>query len=170
VNIVLGTESPAPGEILSVLENEWYYVKLYGGGAALDEILTTSLPAVIRAAVESGSVARWFFIRYADPHDHLRVRFNGPPTRISHELLPQVFENLNPLLASGKLWKIDLDTYEREIERYGGVEGVRTAEDLLCRQRSSRGYPGTTRRRRGSGNPMASRSYGPRPVTCRLRL
>jgi thiopeptide-type bacteriocin biosynthesis protein len=111
--------------------SEWLYVKLYGGGAALDEILTTSLPALVRTAVASGSVARWFFIRYADPHDHLRVRFNGLPARISQELLPQVFESLNPLLASGKLWKIDFDTYEREIERYGGVEGLRAAEDIF---------------------------------------
>jgi thiopeptide-type bacteriocin biosynthesis protein len=45
--------------------------------------------------------------------------------------LPQVFETFNPLLASGKLWKIELDTYEREIERYGGMEGLLAAEDIF---------------------------------------
>lgn len=111
--------------------SEWLYVKLYGGGGALDEILTTAIPALVRTAVASGSAARWFFIRYSDPHDHLRIRFNGTPARIRQELLPQVCETLNPLLATGKLWKIDFDTYEREIERYGGAEGVVAAEDIF---------------------------------------
>ncbi|MGO9168773.1 MAG: lantibiotic dehydratase [Candidatus Sulfotelmatobacter sp.] len=111
--------------------SEWLYVKLYGGGGALDEILTTSIPALARTAVSSGFAARWFFVRYSDPHDHLRIRFNGVPARISQELLPQVFATVNPLLASGKLWKIDFDTYEREVERYGGVEGVLAAEDIF---------------------------------------
>ena len=111
--------------------SEWLYVKLYGGVTILDEILTTSLPALVRTAIASGSIDRWFFIRYADPHDHLRIRFHGASARISQELLPQVCETLNPLLASGKLWKIAFDTYEREIERYGGLEGLLAAEDIF---------------------------------------
>jgi hypothetical protein len=111
--------------------SEWLYVKLYGGGGALDEILTTAIPALVRTAVASGSATRWFFIRYSDPHDHLRIRFNGTPVRIRQELLPQVCDTLNPLLGTGKLWKIDFDTYERAIERYGGTEGLCAAEDIF---------------------------------------
>ncbi len=35
------------------------------------------------------------------------------------------------MLAAGKLWKIQLDTYEREVERYGGFEGLLAAEDIF---------------------------------------
>jgi len=111
--------------------SEWLYVKLYGGEGTLDEILTTAIRALVRTSVASGAAARWFFIRYSDPHDHLRIRFNGTPARIQQELLPQVCDTLNPLLAAGKLWKIDFDTYQREIERYGGVEGMLAAEDIF---------------------------------------
>lgn len=110
---------------------EWLYVKLYGGEAILDEILTTCLPSLVRASIASGLVTRWFFIRYADPHHHLRIRFNLTSAQAGQELLPQVSATLNPLLASGKLWKIAFDTYEREIERYGGVEGMLVAEDIF---------------------------------------
>jgi lantibiotic biosynthesis protein len=113
------------------LGSDWLYVKLYGGVTALDELLTTTVPALVRTATASGSVARWFFIRYADPQDHLRIRFNGAPSRLTHELLPQVFDTFNPLLACGKLFKIDFDSYEREIERYGGVPALLTAEDIF---------------------------------------
>lgn len=111
--------------------SEWLYIKLYGGRVVLDEILTTAVRALARSAISSGSAIRWFFIRYADPHDHLRIRFNGVPARIARELLPQVFDSFNPLLASGKLFRIEFDTYEREIERYGGVEGMLAAEDIF---------------------------------------
>lgn len=111
--------------------SEWLYIKLYGGRVVLDEILTTAVRTLVRSAISSGSAIRWFFIRYADPHDHLRIRFNGTPARIARELLPQVFDSFNPLLASGKLFRIEFDTYEREIERYGGVEGMLAAEDIF---------------------------------------
>jgi thiopeptide-type bacteriocin biosynthesis protein len=111
--------------------SEWLYIKLYGGRVVLDEILNTAVRALVRSAISSGAAIRWFFIRYADPHDHLRIRFNGAPATIARELLPQVFDSFNPLLASGKLFRIELDTYEREIERYGGVEGMLAAEDIF---------------------------------------
>ncbi len=110
---------------------EWLYLKLYGGGATLDEVLTTALPPVTEAARARGAVSRWFFVRYTDPHEHLRIRLNGPPDQLTREVLPLVAKAFNPLLASGRLWKIQLDTYEREIERYGGAEAARAAEDVF---------------------------------------
>lgn len=111
--------------------SEWLYVKLYGGEAILDEVLANTLPALARNAVASGLATRWFFIRYADPHHHLRVRFNVARAQANGILWPQIFEAFNPLLTSGKLWKIDFDTYDREIERYGGVDGMFVSEDIF---------------------------------------
>jgi thiopeptide-type bacteriocin biosynthesis protein len=111
--------------------SEWLYVKLYGGGAALDDVLTTAVPSLVRTACASGIVSRWFFIRYTDPHQHLRIRFNGPPDGLRQQLTALVSDAFNPLVASGRLWKIQFDTYEREIERYGGVEGALAAEDIF---------------------------------------
>ena len=36
-----------------------------------------------------------------------------------------------PLLDAGRLWRLQLDTYEREVERYGGPEGIVLAERLF---------------------------------------
>jgi thiopeptide-type bacteriocin biosynthesis protein len=33
-----------------------------------------------------------------------------------------------PLLETGQLWRVQLDTYEREVERYGGEAGIGPAE------------------------------------------
>jgi lantibiotic biosynthesis protein len=111
--------------------SEWLYLKLYGGTVALDELLTGTVPPLIDAATATGALERWFFIRYQDPHDHLRLRFNGRPDRIRRDVLPLVIEALNPLLASGRIWKIQFDTYDREIERYGGPDAILSAEDYF---------------------------------------
>jgi len=44
---------------------------------------------------------------------------------------PLLDEALAPLLADGRLWRVQLDTYEREVERYGGPEGIEIAEELF---------------------------------------
>jgi len=36
-----------------------------------------------------------------------------------------------PLLADGRLWRMQLDTYDREIERYGGAAGISPCEKLF---------------------------------------
>ena len=36
------------------------------------------------------------------------------------------------MLDDGRMWRMQLDTYEREIERYGGPVGIELAERLFC--------------------------------------
>lgn len=40
-------------------------------------------------------------------------------------------EAVTPLLDKGLLWRVQFDTYEREVERYGGAEGMLLAEQLF---------------------------------------
>jgi thiopeptide-type bacteriocin biosynthesis protein len=109
----------------------WLYAKLYTGTAAADRILVDAVAPVVAQALESGAATRWFFIRYGDPEWHLRLRFHGDPARLHAEVLPALYACAAPLLADGAAWRLQLDTYERETERYGGPEGVELAEQLF---------------------------------------
>jgi len=111
--------------------SEWLYLKVYGGPGALDELLTRTLLPFVRPMVEAECISGWFFIRFADPHHHLRIRLKGTPEQL-RQLMPLIFATFNPLLFSGELSKLEFDTYQREIERYGGVEGVLAAEEIFC--------------------------------------
>jgi thiopeptide-type bacteriocin biosynthesis protein len=111
---------------------DWLYVKVYAGGGTLDEVLKTAVCRVVQAALDSGAAQRWFFLRYADPHEHLRLRFGGEPVALHRDVLPLLYEAFQPFVRSGRVWKVQLDTYEREIERYGGLEGAAAAEDVFC--------------------------------------
>ena len=110
--------------------SEWLYAKLYTGLATADTLLRQLLPELVRDARAVG-VDRWFFIRYSDPDWHLRVRFHGPPRILQRELLPLLHERLAPCLADGRVRRLQLDTYEPEVERYGGLAGLDLAERIF---------------------------------------
>jgi thiopeptide-type bacteriocin biosynthesis protein len=111
--------------------SEWLYAKLYCGNAMADPLLREAIGPLSRRLLDGGACDRWFFIRYSDPEPHLRVRFHGAPQRLVAEALPALREQVEPLLADGRVWKLQLDVYEREFERYGGPAGVLVAEEVF---------------------------------------
>jgi lantibiotic biosynthesis protein len=111
--------------------SEWLYMKLYTGTATADRILCETVAPLVRQLLGSGAVDRWFFIRYGDPDWHVRLRFHGKPKILHETVMPAVNSAVAPLLSDGRLWRIQYDTYEREIERYGGLEGMLISEELF---------------------------------------
>jgi thiopeptide-type bacteriocin biosynthesis protein len=111
--------------------SEWLYAKLYTGPATLDQVLRDVIRLVVETALPSAAVDRWFFVRYGDPDWHLRVRFHGRPAGLQDVLLPALQAAAASLMDDGRLWRFQLDTYEREVERYGGPEGIALAERLF---------------------------------------
>jgi thiopeptide-type bacteriocin biosynthesis protein len=110
---------------------EWLYAKLYTGTATADVLLRDALAPVARELMDSGAADHWFFIRYGDPEWHLRIRFHGDPARLVTEVFPRLQAAVAPLVDEGRVWRVQLDTYEREVERYGGPEGIVLAERLF---------------------------------------
>ncbi len=108
--------------------SEWLYAKLYTGTATADQLLRNVVKPVVKEALESGAADEWFFIRYSDPDWHLRLRLHGNPQHLAGQVLPRLQELARPLLEDGQLHKLQLDTYEREVERYGGEAGIVLAE------------------------------------------
>ena len=111
----------------------WLYGKLYTGTASADQVLRDAIGPLAQEALAAGAIQGWFFIRYGDPHWHLRVRFRGAPERLRSEARPLLEETFGRLLEAGTVWKCQLDTYEREVERYGGGDGIELAEELFFR-------------------------------------
>lgn len=112
--------------------SEWLYAKLYGGPATADRVLRDVIAPLVAEARAAGAVDRWFFLRYGDPELHLRVRLHGPPERLRGEVLPALHQAAAPWLADQRLWRLELGTYEREVERYGGDEGMALVEQIFA--------------------------------------
>ncbi len=108
--------------------SEWLYLKAYTGTASADRILTDTVAPVIGQLGDAGAVDNWFFLRYADPEHHLRLRLHGEPATLREHALPALTDALANHLGDGTISKVAVDTYEREIERYGGDAGIELAE------------------------------------------
>src|SRR5204862_6197810 len=119
---------PRPGEIRRRFApgSEWFYAKLFTGSATADHILTGAIAPIAR------DLPVWFFLRYSDPHWHVRFRVRGEPAGLYGELMPGLAAATRAMLDDGRMWRLQLDTYEREIERYGGPVGIELAERLFC--------------------------------------
>ncbi len=111
--------------------SEWLSAKIYAGAATSERVLRDVLAPIVREAVVRGVADRWFFVRYADPRPHVRIRLHGDPARLRDEALRAISGAVAPLLESGSVWRMQLDTYEREIERYGGAGAIGLAEKIF---------------------------------------
>ncbi|HVK25030.1 MAG TPA: lantibiotic dehydratase [Actinokineospora sp.] len=103
---------------------DWVYAKLYAARARHEELLVEHV-APLTGALES-TVDRWFFIRYADPLPHLRLRLHAGP-----DILPTLHDWADRLCADGLLSRMVLDAYEPETSRYGGPDLLPAAEDAF---------------------------------------
>jgi thiopeptide-type bacteriocin biosynthesis protein len=108
---------------------DWLFAKLYCGMNAGDRLLGDVVAPLVRELREGGLIARWFFIRYGDPAVHLRLRFQGEPAVLWNDVAPRLFATLaavRPLVH-----KVVLDTYDPEVERYGGDEAMEVAHQVF---------------------------------------
>jgi thiopeptide-type bacteriocin biosynthesis protein len=62
---------------------------------------------------------------------HLRLRLSGDPERLRGDALPALEAAIAPWLEDGRVWRVQLDTYEREVERYGGPRGIEACEAIF---------------------------------------
>lgn len=112
------------------LGSEWLYYKLYCGLKVADRLLTEALAPLTEELLADGLIDKWFFIRYADPEPHLRLRLHLTQPAALGPVVQAVAGRLAPYRASGGLWKTQTDTYQRELERYG-PSTIELAESLF---------------------------------------
>ena len=134
---------------------EWIYLKVYLGQVIdkFDGLILETVPKIL--ALER--FERWFFLRYLDENGvHLRLRFKVPaaraarlaepiralcergldrvahlpPTSYRPMVLPRDFDaqrNVSVTAAVG----IVADTYQPELEKFGGARGMPIAEEIF---------------------------------------
>jgi len=99
--------------------SQWVYFKLYTGEKTADDILTKAIAPTVTKLQKELYIEKWFFIRYADPDFHLRIRLFVTNTKDIGHILNLFYQKLNKWNKDNMLWKVQLDTYNRELERYG---------------------------------------------------
>lgn len=129
------TQKPMPVSATALCRSfppgsEWIYFKLYCGIRTADEILHARILPLTQLFARNGWVDRWFFIRYSDPDKHIRLRFHLSDQRHLGAVISMVYQALEQPLQQRLIWKLQTDTYEREVERYG-VHTMEISESLF---------------------------------------
>ena len=112
--------------------SDWLFVKLYCPHVFEEDLIAVPMRTFCEYVRTAGLAEGWFFIRYSDPDPHLRLRFRGDPDCLIGQLLPQLCSWAADLMSDELLYRLCFDTYDREVERYGGVAGTAAAEELFA--------------------------------------
>lgn len=112
------------------LAQNWIYCKVYIPGRDCDAFLTNSLSNILSTTVGRENLKSWHYIRYADPAEHIRLRFELVPDcgALATEVLAAVVQAVEDGVARGMV----LAEYMREPERFGGVEMLPHVEQFFA--------------------------------------
>lgn len=99
--------------------SEWFYFKIYAGVKTSDIFLLEVIKPLVEELQNKNEIKKWFFIRYSDPKPHLRIRFNINNSNNYNYILKKINSLFGEYLNSGEISNIIIDTYKRELERYG---------------------------------------------------
>ena len=111
-----------------VKPTDWIFLKLYMKEDSEDEFIIQKISKIINLATKDIDILKWFFIRYADPNSHIRLRFKVKSKLGIKHILPILYQWLAYQVNRQQILRFSIDTYEREVERYGGKQGIESAE------------------------------------------
>ena len=113
-----------------ILGDEWLYYKLYCGKRTAELILVDCIKPLTESLVVDGLIDQWFFIRYADPKPHIRIRFHCSQISKLGIIIDRIHKAIATYVENDLIWKVQTDTYNREIERYGELTMI-GSEDMF---------------------------------------
>lgn len=117
--------------------SEWLYVKIYCGTKTAEKLLCDLVKPLTESLLEEGVIDKYFFIRYQDTGNHIRIRFHHASKpdfwKIVIERLHQLLQPYNEHHA---IHNVQIETYQREIERYG-FETIVQSETVFYHQSKS---------------------------------
>ncbi|MDB5146438.1 MAG: hypothetical protein JWQ57_458 [Mucilaginibacter sp.] len=99
--------------------DEWLYVKLYCGVKTADHVIGNELIQLSKKLYHEDLIDQWFYVRYADPEPHIRFRVHLASVFALGRVIQSINSAFSALIKSKQVWKVQFDTYERELERYG---------------------------------------------------
>lgn len=99
---------------------EWMYYKVYLPINISDSFLSYFSKDCCQKLTAENAIDKWFFIKYYDPFFHLRIRLH---LKSPFNDFAYIFQEVNETIKNSphyeNIWRISIDSYIRELERYG---------------------------------------------------
>ncbi|MEV0624153.1 lantibiotic dehydratase [Nonomuraea sp. NPDC050404] len=117
-------------------QNGRLYLKLYGHPDRHTSILLRHMPRLVELLEPLAGPLAWWFLRYHDSDEHLRIRMTVPP-----DTLTAVIDRINTwcdhLRRTGLIGRVQWDTYYPETARFGGPDAMDAAEAYFAADSAS---------------------------------
>ena len=110
--------------------DRWVYYKLYCGARTSDLLLVQTIKPLVDVFLTNGWINTWHFIRFTDPDFHLRIRFYLSDLQFLGNIIQALMLAVKEDIDQNIIYKIQIDTYIRELERYG-AKNIENAETLF---------------------------------------
>lgn len=110
---------------------EWLSVYLFVGRTKFEQVITEFVAPFVEQLESNKLLHGFFFIRYFDNGPHVRLRIKSDITIIEtkiKQLLAREVEKF-ALAAPGVISHYIFQSYEPEVERYGGIDSLPVAEE-----------------------------------------
>lgn len=102
---------------------DWIYWDIFVHPLHGDRILLEPIARLI--SLFDKKVKKWFFIRYNEHGEHLRLRIRAEKQYLS-EIVDEFNKKIKPYFDAGLVHDLKINTYSRELERYDvvGIENI----------------------------------------------
>ncbi|MFS0882373.1 lantibiotic dehydratase [Metabacillus niabensis] len=107
---------------------KWIFLKIYCSDNRQDELLGQFLHEFIE---ENKWYENFFFMRFKDPDFHIRIRFKADSEILIKKGIPSIMNWTKRLRDIGIINRVCFDTYDPELERYGGPSVIGKAEEVF---------------------------------------
>lgn len=111
--------------------DQWIYLKIYCGIHISDKIISAIIAPLALQMIKDQLITKWFFLRYRDSENHLRIRFLCTDMKYFLQIINSINTGIAPLQEEKLIWKTEISTYNRETDRYL-PNHYSIAEDLFC--------------------------------------
>lgn len=118
-----------------IIGSEWIYFKIYSGPKIIEQIFIDKIIPVVNSLIKSGFIDSYFFVRYMDPDYHIRLRLHCLDTKNAWYILEMFNKSLKKYINNLTITKVQIDTYDRELERYRGNKIVYFEKIFHCDSR-----------------------------------
>ncbi|PIF31807.1 thiopeptide-type bacteriocin biosynthesis protein [Flavobacterium sp. 9] len=110
--------------------DEWLYYKIYCGYKVSDVLLTEIIKPFTEKLIKENYIKKWYFIRFNDPNYHIRFRLELTDKKNIGHIIHEFNNLLQEYIESKSVWSLQIDCYDREIERYG-LNTMELAEEVF---------------------------------------
>lgn len=114
-----------------ILGDDWLYLKVYCSRDDLKTLIAYKLSSLYKKMHDEKYVKLFHYLVFRDPDYHIRIRFKlYSKTKLS-KVMEYISTWVHNLLEENLISRVVFDTYDREIERYGGVQFIKHVEQIF---------------------------------------